>query len=323
MLRWFPFCLSVLLAAGASAQDRTCWLRDGVSPAKSTVYLLCEQGSFLVTTDGGATWATRDIKATGHLRSIDFIDTEHGFAVGDGGLLAITSDAGKSWQPLKTDLKENLAAIQFIGQQGWIAGYDGVILHSADGGKTWTPQTTGTKESLESIFFLDANLGWAVGWAGTIVRTADGGKTWQLVKSDAATWSLSGVYFKDAKNGWAVGFAGSILRTHDGGATWQSLKSPSSAWLTAIAFDKANRGWVTADDSILSSEDGGETWKSMAVTDRLFLSQFVPVEGSLWAIGQLGVLRQSGAKWERLASLVVDDPSRDTSAPTPTTSKPN
>ena len=117
------------------------------------VYLLCEQGSLLVTSDNGATWSPRDTKIEGHLRSIDFVDATHAFAVGDDGLLIATGDGGKTWQRRQTDAHENLAAIQFLGQAGWIAGFDGVILHTADGGRTWARQDTGTKESLEASFF--------------------------------------------------------------------------------------------------------------------------------------------------------------------------
>ncbi len=329
MLKWKhlsgALVLCVIGNGVGSAQDRTCWLRDGASPAPSLVYLLCEQGAFLVTNDGGANWSTHEIKTNGHLRNLDFIDAAHGFAVGDRGLLMATADGGKTWEARKTDLKENLTAIQFIGQSGWASGYDGVIIHSADGGRTWAPQRTGTKESLDSIFFADQDHGWAVGWAGTILRTTDGGKTWQAVKSDAAMWSLSSVYFRDAKNGWIAGFAGSILRTKDGGVTWQAQASPAKTWLTAVTFDKSNRGWIAADDCILVSEDGGESWKRINVDDLLFVAQFVPVNGSLWAVGQLGVMQLTdGLKWKRMENLVVDDPTRDTGAATAATgSKPN
>jgi len=329
MVKWSSLSgLLVLSTIGhgvSSAQDRTCWLRDGASPAPSLVYLLCEQGAFLVTADGGATWTTREIKTNGHLRNIDFIDANHGFAVGDAGLLVATSDGGKTWETRQTDRTENLSAIQFIGQSGWAAGYDGVIIHSSDGGKTWAPQETGTKESMEGLFFLDADRGWAVGWVGTILRTTDGGKTWQHVKSDAAQWSLSSVYFRDARNGWIVGFGGTILRSRDGGATWAAQTSPAKTWLSAIVFDDKNRGWIAADSSILLSEDGGESWRSIAVADMVFIWQFVPVNGSLWAIGQLGVLKQTdGLNWKRMESLVVDDPSKDTEASTASVGgKPN
>ncbi|MGA2271616.1 MAG: YCF48-related protein [Bryobacteraceae bacterium] len=305
--------VSMLWQLAASAQDSSCWLRDGVSPAPSLVYLLCEQGALLVTTDGGATWSHRDSGLKGHLRNIDFIDANHGFAVGDDGLLVATGDGGKTWEPRKTGSTENLTAVQFVGQSGWVSGYDGVILHSADGGRTWSPQTTDTKESLENIFFLDAEHGWAVGWAGMILRTTDGGGTWQQVRTDAASWSLNSVYFRDANNGWIVGFSGQILRSRDGGLTWTAPTSPVRSSLTSILFDRSNRGWITADDSLLVSQDGGESWKPVSVDNRLFLCQLINVNGSLWAVGQLGVLRQTGAglMWQKIESLVPDDPTKD------------
>jgi photosystem II stability/assembly factor-like uncharacterized protein len=297
----------------AGAQDRkSCWLRDGVSPAPSLVYLLCEQGGLMVTTDGGTTWSNRDTGAKGHLRNIEFSDANHGFAVGDEGLLVATADGGKTWEPRKTGVTENLTAIQFVGQSGWVTGYDGVILHSADGGLTWSPQTTGTKESLENVFFLDADHGWVVGWAGMILRTTDGGKTWQQVRTDAASWSLTSVYFRDANNGWIVGFSGQILRSRDGGVTWTAQTSPVKSSLTSILFDSSNRGWITADDSLLVSEDG-ESWKTIGVDGQLFLCQLITVNGAPWAIGQLGVLRQTGpgSAWKKIESLVPDDPLKD------------
>jgi len=320
-IAWRLVAVCTLFGSLAVAQDRVCWLRDGSSPAPSLVYLLCEQGALVVTTDGGATWSTRSTGATGHLRSIDFIDASHGFAVGDGGVLLATDDGGKKWEVRKTDVKDNLAGVQFVGQNGWAVGFDGVILHSSDGGRTWAAQETGTKESLEGVFFLDADHGWAVGWAGTILRTTNGGKSWQMVRTDAAQWSLSSVYFRDVNNGWAVGFSGQILRTTDGGVTWKSQPSPVHAALSSVAFDKANRGWIAADDSLLVSDNGGESWRAVPVDSTLFLSQMVPVDGALWAVGQLGVLKQTAdvLKWKKIDSLVTDDPSRDmaTSGDTP------
>jgi photosystem II stability/assembly factor-like uncharacterized protein len=135
------------------------------------------------------------------------------------------------------------------------------------------------------------------------------------------------VYFRDANNGWIVGFSGQILRSRDGGVTWTAQASPVKSSLASILFDSSNRGWITADETLLTSQDGGETWKNVAgVDDQLFLCQLITVNGSPWAIGQLGVLRQTGpsSEWKKIESLVPDDPLRDnytTSLSTP--SQPN
>jgi photosystem II stability/assembly factor-like uncharacterized protein len=167
-------------------------------------------------------------------------------------------------------------------------------MHSGDGGRTWTKQASGTSMALESVFFLDADHGWAVGWSGTILRTTDGGKTWQHIKTGAANWSLATVRFFDANNGWAAGFSGQLLRTTDGGLTWTAQKSPTQAWLTSVATDGAKRIWLAADDNLLVSEDGGQNWKLTPVPTGYFVSRVFPVGDSLWAMAELGILKQTG-----------------------------
>jgi photosystem II stability/assembly factor-like uncharacterized protein len=130
------------------------------------------------------------------------------------------------------------------------------------------------------------------------------------VRTDAAQWSLTSVFFRDANNGWAVGFSGQIFRSRDAGATWTAQTSPVKSSLSSVLFDSSNRGWITADDSLLTSDDGGESWKSIKIDDQLFLCQLITVNGAPWAIGQLGVLRQTGpgSAWKKIESLVPDDP---------------
>ena len=134
------------------------------------------------------------------------------------------------------------------------------------------------------------------------------------------------VYFRDANNGWTVGFSGQILRSKDGGVTWTAQTSPVRSSLSSVLFDSSNRGWITADDSLLTSEDGGESWKNVSMDGQLFLCQLISVNGSPWAIGQLGVSRQTGpgAAWKKIDSLVPDDPLKDNyTSSLSTPSKPN
>jgi photosystem II stability/assembly factor-like uncharacterized protein len=296
--------ISAIPLLSQSGQDRSCWLRDAAAPAGQVVYVLCEQGALWTTRDAGATWSKGDTGATEKLRAMAFLDANRGFAVGDHGLMLVTEDGGKKWQPRKVDLSSNFMDIHFSGESGWVVGYQGVILHSKDGGRTWTKQETKTTQTLETVYFADANHGWVTGWAGTILRTTDGGQKWEAVRCDAASWSLTSVYFRDAKVGWMVGFAGQIFKSKDGGLTWQKLNSPVRSWLTNIAFDGSNRAWISYDDGLLVSQDDGETWKPVEVNGSFFLSKLVRVNQSLWAVGQSTVLRQAdGLKWERIPTL--------------------
>ena len=288
-----------------SAQGTGCWLRDATAPTPSTVYVLCEQGTVHVTTDGGTTWTARDTFAKSSLRTVESTDANHVLVAGDNGLILATEDGGKTWQPRTSNTTEHILSLSAVGSQVWGSGFSGVVINSADAGRTWKVQETGTRMTLQNIYFLDANRGWAVGWSGTILRTLDGGKKWEEVKTKESSWSLTSVYFRDANNGWAAGFGGQMLRSSDGGATWRKLDSAVKAELKDVEFDRSNRAWVTSDEQFLMSTDGGEKWTPVKPSKNFFLRKLFKVGDTLWAVGQLGVLKQgAGTDWTPIASLV-------------------
>jgi photosystem II stability/assembly factor-like uncharacterized protein len=298
------FVLMLLPLAMFAADERTCTMRDAALPTNSITYVLCEEGLLLATNNEGAAWTQHKIPDAAGLRALAFADENHGLAIGEGGVIVATADAGRTWQKRPSGTTENLTDIQMLGEQGWISGFDGVLLHTADGGKSWARQESGVTLSIETLYFLDAQNGWAAGWAGLVLHTTDGGKKWQSVKIPGATWSLSSITFQDASHGWISGFAGQLFRTKDGGATWESRTSPYSGWLTSIAFDGANRGWITTDDGFLMSADGGETWKPQASEAQFFLNKLLRANGPAWALGPFGMVKQSaaGTEWKRIVN---------------------
>ena len=69
-------------------------------------------------------------------------------------------------------------------QHGWAVGDHGVILHTDDGGQHWSPQASGVTCTLTSVCFVDARNGWAAGGmaypylhdsSGVVLSTRDGG----------------------------------------------------------------------------------------------------------------------------------------------------
>ncbi len=281
-----------------------CWLRDAAAPTTTNIFALCQQGVIYISSDGGAKWDLLDTGAKSFLRTIVFTNASHGIVAGDAGTVMTSEDSGKTWQLHESKTKENLLAVTAVGSDAWASGFDGAIVHSSDGGRSWETQNSTTTLALEDIYFIDKDHGWAAGWSGTILRTVDGGKKWQPVVSKAQ-WSLTALYFKDASNGWAVGFSGQLLRTKDGGVSWDVMPPPSTAWLKDVAVDSANRIWIASDDALLVSEDQGAHWKSVQAAKQAFLKKFVPVGNSLWAVGQLALLRQVGTDWKQVDSLQV------------------
>jgi photosystem II stability/assembly factor-like uncharacterized protein len=313
--RWLQAPFLALLSVLPLFGEGSCWLRDAASPAPSTVHALCEQGTLWTTTDGGATWTSRNINATVPLRAMTFVDARNGVAVGDAGMVLGTEDGGRTWQPRESGTKEKLFDIVFAGRNGWAAGMNGTIVATTDGGRTWARQKTGTTQAIEGIFFLTEKLGWAVGWAGTILKTTDGGATWKLIKAEVAQWSTSSIFFKDENTGWAAGFSGQLIHSKDGGLTWAIVKTPLNVSLTSIAFDQAGAAWITYDDGFLKSEDNGATWKVVKTAGRYFLSRLLRVNDTLWALGQSVILRQTGpSEWKKIETLVPNTSMRGASA---------
>jgi hypothetical protein len=111
-------------------------------------------------------------------------------AVGQGGLILLSDDAGARWSfpelllPGEVLSCWDLRAVHGAGRNVWAAGRPGsVLLHSPDAGKTWEMVRTGQTLPLNGIYFHDEKNGWAVGELGTILATADGGKSWKVQHS--------------------------------------------------------------------------------------------------------------------------------------------
>jgi photosystem II stability/assembly factor-like uncharacterized protein len=98
-------------------------------------------------------------------------------AVFDGrGAIARTIDAGVSWSTLFFDQAiQGIDFPQLTS--GFAVGAGGRISHSTDAGMTWIDQATGTSANLNDVSFAsDALRGIAVGDTGTILWTANGGE---------------------------------------------------------------------------------------------------------------------------------------------------
>jgi photosystem II stability/assembly factor-like uncharacterized protein len=251
------------------------------------------------TTDGGATWAEQyapDLPVS--LTDVDFVDVEHGWAVGFvtssgeiGGATFHTTDGGSTWERQDPghffDLLWDVEAIDanraYIMGANYIAAWGPPVFRTVDGGTTWEKVIQERHDS-EGLFglALTGDRAIAVGDHDYVVRSEDAWGEYGWPHGDnlfkqayiSAHYKLEDVFFIDQYNGWAVGrraFAPElwgqvILHTSDGGASWaeQYEKAPpmdnlfSYFRLDAVSFVDALHGWATG-----SSETFYEAgWKS-------------------------------------------------------------
>lgn len=136
-----------------------------------------------------------------HLRAAQATGPAHIQLAGDGGLLLVTNDAGRSWNSPELPLspqaidKIDFRAFATADNMCWVAGNPGSCLfRSVDHGRSWQLLPTGQPLPIHAMTFVDAQRGWAVGALGMILATRDGGETWQTQRSGGSRAALLGLF---------------------------------------------------------------------------------------------------------------------------------
>jgi photosystem II stability/assembly factor-like uncharacterized protein len=181
------------------------------------------------TSDEGENWVEKYVGEWEQLSSIQFLDQERGWAVGQ-------------------------------------SCEHGIILNTTDGGLTWTNQLSDSGDFFRKVYFSDVDHGWVAGNHGSIFRTYDGGENWIQV-NDGFEVVFEDVFIADTANLWAVGSIGQypepvvkglIYYSHDGGLSWTEHESGTSNELKSIYFNGTDKGWVAGGGgTILYNENGG------------------------------------------------------------------
>ncbi len=156
---------------------------------RNRIWVVGGFSSLLVSADDGKSWTTTSLDEDLHYTSIQFIDRDEGFASGEFGAVAHTSDGGVTWQPIAPlpDQFYPQDTLFLSATVGLAVGLKGVVFATHDGGQSWQRQETGTEAPLYGIAKDDKNL-WVVGGNGVLLKAAPGETAgsfdWQVVKHD-------------------------------------------------------------------------------------------------------------------------------------------
>ncbi len=226
------------------------------------------------------------------------------WAVGTGGRIIRSEDAGGTWTIQETPTQEHLQDIAaWDEKRALVVGDQGTVLLTGDGGKTWQPVEVDVREFGEQLLQAHVKPGsdraWITGTFGTLFRSLDGGETWEMVHPEVdVAWNDVTV----APDGtvWLVGEFGRVRRSNDGGETWEDVSVDTDSSLMSIAFADGNEAvMVGLSGTVAHTTDGGQTWQ-MVYTDHdnhLFDVNWTGTE--FLAVGDAGMAGRSsgGAKW--------------------------
>lgn len=256
----------------------------------------------VMVTPSWGQWAEVDSGTTQFLSAVQMRSNSTGWAVGVGGTILRTLDAGATWSPQTSGTNAILNKVNFVDlATGWVVGSSGLIRKTTNGGDSWTAQASGTTQTLSAVHFFNSSIGWVVGDEGTILKTTNGGSSW-VAQTAGTIQALYGVCFVNAITGWVVGNSGVIFKTIDGGTTWVSQRpTPTENW-RGVHFADASTGWVVGlNGKARRTTDGGVTWvpQKVATAGGLFDVDFVDANQG-WIVGDSGrvfTTKNGGGKW--------------------------
>jgi photosystem II stability/assembly factor-like uncharacterized protein len=221
---------------------------------------------------------------------ISIVDKNTAWAAATLGTVLKTTDAGVTWQMLKSGEDLWYTSIDAIDKDRvYLTSWNNELVSTWDGGKTWKKEMLGNLKNLRMVQFVDAINGFVVGGKelapdemDPIIQlwtTKDGGKTWKEINS-SLKFDPQNIQFMSPKIGFAVvksfdeGIADNIFRTADGGKTWEKVKSISDAVVSGLSFPDSKNGFIVGEVPAVPGEkakwkivvfktvDGGVNWVS-------------------------------------------------------------
>jgi len=223
-----------------------------------------EDGRVYRSTDSGQTW-TAGAAAPPSLDAmdIDFQTPLEGWVTGAGfsdGALFHTTNGGDTWTR-SGDFGGTYSAVEFVGQNGWLASVGSTFRFTTDGGDTWDegelPDEMGFL-STHDMEFWDAGVGYAVGSQGYAARTDDGGTTWEVLPTPDDDVTFTGLYLIGPNELWLSTRQDVAYYSATGGQNWARLEIGSDGFgnFEAIAASPEGDAWVVGFQGYIERFDG-------------------------------------------------------------------
>ncbi len=281
-------------------------------------------GTYLKTTDGGATWKAAVVPGADQLdfRDVHAIDDRTAYLLssgtGDKSRIYKTTDGGAHWdlQFTNPDPKGFFDAFAFWdAKHGIVLGDptegEMTIFTTEDAGVHWKRQHTLPALPAEGAFAASGTclivFGKQDAWFGTggpraarVFHSKDRGRTWTIattpIRNDGPSAGIFSLAFSDSRHGIAVGgdyskaidATRNIATTSNGGLTWQEPNtSRPPGFRSAVAFLLNQNIWITTgpSGSDISTGDGA-TWRTF--DNGAYNAISFTRDGHGWAVGPQG-----------------------------------
>lgn len=171
---------------------------------------------------------------------VHFENAEEGFVVGSFGMIAHTSDGGKSWQPwlhrIDNPMAMNLNALAKVGDDLLIAGERGTLFRLDREQQQFEKIETGYRGSFFGVTG-NAEQIVAYGLRGSIWKSLDQGESWEKVEGGFHVGITDAVMTPDMQV--FASASGRLRGTADGGASFMDLPAPPVPYTSLVLTGNA------------------------------------------------------------------------------------
>jgi photosystem II stability/assembly factor-like uncharacterized protein len=324
----------LLMASCAYAQEwvpensnSTASLRGVSAVNADVVWASGSDGTYLHTTDGGATWVAARVPGGGALdfRGIRAIDANTLYLMSSGSgeksRIYFSKDGGTHWDLRYTNSnpKGFFDSIAFWDALHGIVLGDAIdghaeVLTTSDGGVHWEHQQTpaalpneGSFAASNTCLFLrgDGEVWFVAG--SRVFHSKDRGVSWTVettpMRNDSASAGIFSIAFRDALHGIVAGgdyakdreALGNLAVSSDAGATWSSPAARPGGFRSAVAYLPDIKTWVVTGTSGSDvSTDDGQTWERF--DDGAYNAMSFVSSRAGWAVGPRARIARFRAK---------------------------
>lgn len=241
-----------------------------------------EHGLVLLSDNDGKSFRqARSVPVSATLSAVNFTDAQHGWAVGQWGVILATTDGGETWQKQRMDVSvdQPLFSVLFTSEKDGIAvGLWSLMLATHDGGKTWTkvtvPKPPGSGRADRNLYHIFADRTGALyidSEQGMVLKSTDGGANWSYQATGGKGTLWTGVALPDGRI-VVGGLLGSLYQSSDGGATWTALNAGTKSSITDLVATRNGLMGVGLDGLVLRQREGGMSFEVQQRDDRATLT---------------------------------------------------
>ncbi|MHA4869939.1 WD40/YVTN/BNR-like repeat-containing protein [Duganella sp. PWIR1] len=237
--------------------------------AGSALLAVGERGMIARSVNDGRSWQQIPAPTSTTLTAVSFQGDQRGLAVGHGGVVLATEDAGRTWHKrldgrriaqlvlqaaersgaerailqakrmVSDGPDKPLLALQWISSRRVLAfGAYNIALYSEDGGRNWAALEQPLDNPLSlHIYAARArhNQVLLAGEQGLALLSEDGGKSFRRL-SQPYRGSFFSAEIADDGQLWLAGLRGNVWHSADAGKVWQSAGTQSQATVTSSAL---------------------------------------------------------------------------------------